>query len=152
MTDAFPWVGDEVARLENGGEEVADAKPKPKPKSKMSGYDTMMKKNKRKKSSTPLSIKFAWLAHYKANGGGSFKMHGDKALFDYRIIYSWGESKSGKWMVIQCKLDGHWCGFRVPHGAGVGMTPLCAGYGLNAYHHGIHGAEGTNTLGVDLKM
>ena len=108
--------------------------------------------NKKKESGPPSNIKTAWLAHYKANGGGSFKMHGDKAVFDYRIIYSWGESKPGKWMVIQSKLDGHWCGFRIPHGTGVGMTPLCAGYGLNAFHHGVHGAEGTNTLGFDLKM
>ena len=135
------------------------SKPKPKPKSKskskpkMSSYDMMMKNyNKKKESGPPFNIKTAWLAHYKANGGGSFKMHGDRAAFDYRVIYSWGESKPGKWMVIQSKLDGHWCGFRVPHGTGVGMTPLCAGYGLNAFHHGVHGAEGTNTLGFDLKM
>jgi len=157
MQDAFPWVGVEVARLVNGGKEVADSKPKPKSKSKskpkMFSYDMMMKNyNKKKESGPPSNIKTAWLAHYKANGGGSFKMHGDKAVFDYRVIYSWGESKPGKWMVVQSKLDGHWCGFRVPHGTGVGMTPLCAGYGLNAFHHGVHGAEGTNTLGFDLKM
>jgi len=157
MQDAFPWVGVEVTRVENGGKEVADSKPKPKSKSKskpkMSSYDMMMKNyNKKKESGPPFNIKTAWLAHYKANGGGSFKMHGDRAAFDYRVIYSWGESKPGKWMVIQSKLDGHWCGFRVPHGTGVGMTPLCAGYGLNAFHHGVHGAEGTNTLGFDLKM